>query len=64
MPLLPKGRSFLRNLFSSGRRDGDLDQEIRSHLEMLVEENIRVGMPPAGARRGAPRRSSLAAPSR
>jgi predicted permease len=53
MPLLPKARSFLRNLFSSGRQDGDLDQEIRSHLEMLVAENIRAGMPPPEARRAA-----------
>src|SRR5262250_2599348 len=53
MPLLVKARSFLRNLFSSGRRDGDLDQEIRAHLEMLIEENIRAGMPPKEAQRAA-----------
>jgi predicted permease len=53
MPLLVKARSFLRNLFSFGRRDGDLDQEIRSHLEMLIEENIRAGMPPTEAQRAA-----------
>ena len=53
MPLLVKARSFLRNLFSSGRRDGDLDQEIHAHLEMLIEENIRAGMPPKEAQRAA-----------
>ena len=53
MPLLVKARSFFRNLFSFGRRDGDLDQEIRSHLEMLIEENIRAGMPPNEAQRAA-----------
>ncbi len=53
MPLLVKARSFLRNLFSSGRLDGDLDQEIRAHLEMLIEENIRAGMPPREAQRAA-----------
>jgi predicted permease len=53
MPLLAKARSFLRNLFSPGRRDNDLDQEIRSHLEMLIEENIRSGMPPKEAQRAA-----------
>ena len=43
MPLFAKGRSFLRNLFSSERVDTDLDQEVDSHLEMLIEENIRAG---------------------
>ena len=53
MPLLAKARSFFRNLFFLGRRDSDLDQEIRSHLEMLIEENIRAGMPPKEAQRTA-----------
>src|ERR1700719_3792433 len=53
MPLLAKARSFFRNLFSFDRRDSDLDQEIRSHLELLIEENIRAGMPPGEAQRAA-----------
>jgi predicted permease len=53
MPLLPKARSFLRNLFFTRRLDADLDQEVHSHLEMLVEEKIRAGMPPAEAQRAA-----------
>jgi len=53
MPLLAKARSFFRNLFFFDRRDSDLDQEIRSHLEMLIEENIRAGMPPGEAQRAA-----------
>ncbi len=53
MPLFAKGRSFLRNLFSSERVDTDLDQEVDSHLEMLIEENIRAGMPPGEAQRAA-----------
>src|SRR5437016_7730304 len=53
MPLFAKGRSFLRNLFSSERVDTDLDQEVDSHLEMLIEENIRAGMPPEEAQRAA-----------
>ncbi len=53
MPLLAKARSFFRNLFFFDRRDSDLDQELRSHLEMLIEENIRAGMPPGEARRAA-----------
>lgn len=53
MPLLVRARSFLGNLFFLGRRDSDLDQEIRSHLEMLIEENIRAGMPASEAQRAA-----------
>src|SRR5467141_2102149 len=53
MPLLVKTRSFLRNLFLSRRVELDLDQEVRSHLEMLIEENIRTGMPPHEAQRAA-----------
>src|SRR6266404_9210820 len=55
MPLLVKARSFLRNIFLPHREDIDLDQEVRSHLEMLTEENIRAGMPPHQAQRAAPR---------
>src|SRR6266403_2796284 len=53
MPLLVEVRSFLRNLFSSRRVDGDLDREIHSHLEMLIDENIRAGMPLKEAQRAA-----------
>src|SRR5271163_4132241 len=53
MPLLMKARSFLRNLFFTRRVDADLDQEVRSHLEMLVEEKIRAGMTPVEAQRAA-----------
>ncbi|HYL63725.1 MAG TPA: ABC transporter permease, partial [Candidatus Methylomirabilis sp.] len=53
MPLLVKAQKFLRNLFSSRRVDIDLDQEVRAHLEMLVAENVRAGMPPEEARRAA-----------
>jgi predicted permease len=53
MPLLVKARSFLRNFFSSRRVEADLDQEVHAHLEMLTEENIRAGVPPAEARRVA-----------
>jgi hypothetical protein len=55
MPLFVKARSFLRNLFLSRRVDADLDQEVSSHLELLVAENIRAGMPPHEAQRGAHR---------
>jgi predicted permease len=53
MPLFVKGRSYLRNLFSSRGVEVDLDEEIHSHLEMLTEENIRAGIPPKEAQRAA-----------
>jgi hypothetical protein len=31
----------------------DLDEEVRSHLELLIEENIHAGMPPEEAQRAA-----------
>jgi hypothetical protein len=36
LPLLAKTRSFLRNLVSARRADVDLDQEVRSHLDLLT----------------------------
>ncbi len=53
MPLLVKARSFLRNLFFTRRMDADLDQEVHAHLELLIEEKLRAGMPAAEARRAA-----------
>ena len=53
MPLFVKVRSFLGNLLSPRRVDVDLDQEVHAHLELLVAENIREGMPPEEARRAA-----------
>jgi len=53
MPLFVKARSFLRNFFSSRCVEADLDEEVHSHLELLVEENIRAGMPPEEAQRAA-----------
>jgi len=53
MPLFVKVRSFLRNLFLSRRVEVDLDQEVHSHLEMLIAENIRAGLPPQDAQRAA-----------
>src|SRR2546421_4096346 len=45
----------LRGLFRRRYLDGDLDAELRAHLEMLVEENIRGGMSPIAARYAARR---------
>ncbi len=53
MPLLVKARSFLRNIFLADRVESDLDQEVQSHLALLIEENIRAGMPPKEAERAA-----------
>src|ERR1700674_5148459 len=45
----------LRGLFGKQQLDGDLDAELRAHLEMLTQENIRRGMSPADARYAARR---------
>ena len=53
MPLFLRLRTGLRNLLARARVDADLDEEIRSHLEMLIEQNIRAGMPRKQAERAA-----------
>jgi putative ABC transport system permease protein len=53
MSLLVKAGSLLRNLFLSRRIEGDLDQEVHSHLTLLIDENLRAGMSPEEARRAA-----------
>lgn len=53
MPLFRKARSFLRNLFFTGRAEEDLDQEVRSHLQMLIDENLRAGLGREEAERAA-----------
>src|SRR5712692_3447563 len=45
----------LRGLFRKQQLDGELDAEVRAHLEMLTEENIRRGMSPVEARYAARR---------
>ncbi len=45
--------SRLKGLFASQRQDEDLNEELQAHLEMLVEENRRKGMPEDEARRAA-----------
>ncbi len=49
-------RAFLMRLgglFHKGRRDRDLVEEIESHLQLQIEDNLRAGMSPEGARRNA-----------
>jgi len=37
--------SRFRGMFQKGRLEQELDEELRSHLDMQIEENIRKGMP-------------------
>src|SRR5688572_15465152 len=40
-------------LFNKQRKDRDLDDEIESHVQMHIEDNLRLGMTPEEARRQA-----------
>ena len=42
--------SRIADLFRKARLEEELDEEVRSHLEMLIEENRQKGMPPGEAR--------------
>jgi putative ABC transport system permease protein len=53
MPLLPRLTSLWRNLFQKDQREQELREEIRAHLEMLIELKIKEGLDPAEARRKA-----------
>ena len=53
MPFLAKARSVMKNLFLARRVEAELDEEVRAHLEMLVEEKVRAGMMAENARREA-----------
>jgi predicted permease len=43
----------IANLFSRSKVDREIDAELRSHLEMRIEDNLADGMTPAEARRDA-----------
>jgi predicted permease len=43
----------LSSLFRRGRYERELDSELRFHLDMLTEQNIRLGLSPERARREA-----------
>jgi predicted permease len=45
--------TLFRNLFSRKAVERDLDQEVRSYVELLTEEKIKAGMSPDDARRAA-----------
>jgi len=52
-PIFYARSSGLAALFRRRRLEDDLDAELRSHLEMAVERNLRKGMTAADARREA-----------
>jgi putative ABC transport system permease protein len=53
MPLLPRLTSLWRNLLRKDRIEQELAEEIRTHLEMLIELKIEEGLNPMEARRTA-----------
>jgi putative ABC transport system permease protein len=53
MPLLPRLTSLWRNLFHKSRAEQDLTEEIRAHLEMLIDLKINEGLNPDEAHRAA-----------
>jgi putative ABC transport system permease protein len=44
-------QAVLRNLFHRRRVEGELDEEVRTFADMLAEEKVATGMPPAEAQR-------------
>src|SRR4051812_5831716 len=49
-------RTFIHRLVGSFRKDragNDVQEELQSHLELLVQENLKKGMDPGSARRAA-----------
>ncbi len=40
-------------LFNNQRKDWELDEEIESHLQLHIEDNVRLGITPEEARRQA-----------
>lgn len=45
--------SRFAGIFNKGRRDRELSAEMDSHLQLHIEDNLRAGMSPQQARRGA-----------
>jgi hypothetical protein len=43
----------LSNLFSRSKLDHEIDAEVRSHIEMRIEDNIAAGMSKEAAHRDA-----------
>jgi len=53
MHISTRFRSVFASLFRKAELDRDLDEELRSYLDLLTEEKIRAGMAPEAARRAA-----------
>jgi predicted permease len=53
MPLLSRIRKLASNLFRRKRVERELDDEMRAHMAMLVDEKIATGLSPEQARRNA-----------
>lgn len=53
MTLLREAWARLLSFFRKQERDRDFDEELASHIELAIEENLRRGMGPAEARRQA-----------
>jgi hypothetical protein len=52
----------ISNLFSRSEVEQEIEDELRSHIEMRIEDNMAGGMPPEEARRDALLRFGNAAP--
>src|SRR4051794_25862968 len=57
-------RLRLRSLFRRNRVEADLDEELRYHLDRLVQEAIAGGLPPREARDAARREMGAIEPRR
>jgi MacB-like periplasmic core domain len=53
MPMFAYVNNLFRNCFRKARIEQDLDDEIRSHLQLLTDQNVREGMNPQEADRAA-----------
>ena len=53
MSTIARMKSLWRNIFAKHRNDRELDAELRSYLDQLAEEKMRMGLTPEEARRAA-----------
>ena len=53
MPLLPRMKNTFRSLFRKDELEQDLDEELRSYVDLLTEEKIRAGKASEEARKSA-----------
>ncbi len=53
MRMVSLAKSFMRSVFRKRQMDAELDDEMRSTVELLAEQKIKEGMPPEQAARAA-----------